>query len=184
MKCHLLLALPAALEDVAEQLLRVAPAEEHVLARRVLIAVARRHHHAFDAERHREVEKIGDVLGIFARIERAVRRNAEAAFPRGLDRGDGLVERAFAADRFVVPFAIAVQVNREGQIRRRFVLVDLLLEQQRVRAQIDEFLARDDAFDDLRHVLVNERLAARNGDDGSAAFVDGAQRVFDGHALA
>jgi hypothetical protein len=83
-----------------------------------------------------------------------------------------------------VALLVAVQVNRERQVRRRLVLIELLLEQQRVRAEIDELLARDDAFDDLRHLLVDQRLAAGDRDDGRTALVDGAQRVFDRHALA
>ena len=43
--------------------------------------------------------------------------------------------------------------------------------------------ARDDAGDDLRHFLVNQRLAARNGHDGRAAFVDRAQGVLDADPL-
>src|SRR5262249_5145413 len=62
--------------------------------------------------------------------------------------------------------------------------IELLLEQQSVRAEIDELLARDDALDDLRHLLVNERLAARNRHDRSAALVHRLERVLDGHALA
>ena len=58
-----------------------------------------------------------------------------------------------------------------------------LASRMRVGAQIDEFLARDDAGDDLRHFLVNQRLAAGNGDDGRAAFVDRAQCVLDAHSL-
>src|SRR6202023_4083795 len=50
--------------------------------------------------------------------------------------------------------------------------VQLLLQEQRIGAQRDEFLARDDAFDDLADLLVNERLAARNGDHRRAALVD------------
>jgi hypothetical protein len=83
-----------------------------------------------------------------------------------------------------MPVAIAVEMDRESEIRCRRVLIELLLEQQRVRAEVHELLARDDAFDDLRHLLVDQRLAARDRDDGCAALVDGAQSVLDGHALA
>ena len=177
-------ALLADLEDRAEQLLRLAAAQEHVLARRVLVAVARRHHDALDAERVREVEEIRHVLRILARIQRAVRRDAEPTRARSLDRGHGSIERAVAAHGSVVTILVAVQVHRERQVRRRRVLIELLLEQQRVRAQIHEFLASDDACDDLRHLFVNQRLAAGNRDDGRAALVDGVERVFDRHALA
>src|SRR6185503_3025140 len=126
-------ALLADLEDLAKQLLRLAASEEHVLPRRVLIAVAGRHHDALDAERVREVEEIRYVLGVLAGVERAVRRDAEAPLARGLDRRHGPVERAVAAHRRVMPVAIAVEMDRERQIGRRLVLIELLLEQQRVR---------------------------------------------------
>jgi len=74
---------------------------------------------------------------------------------------------------------IAVQMNRESEVGRRPIFVDMPGEQNRVGAEIDELLARHDAGDDLRHFLVNERLSARNGHDGCAAFVDGAHGVFD-----
>src|SRR5690606_28345895 len=41
----------------------------------------------------------------------------------------------------------------------------------------------DDAADDLRHLLVNQRLAARDRHHRRSALVDGAQRVLDAHAL-
>src|SRR5690606_6281238 len=107
-----------------------------------------------------------------------------ALLARLLDRGDGLVERAGPANGCVVAVAVAVQVDRECQVRRRLVLIDLLLEQQRVRAQVDELLARDDALDALRPLFTNQRLAARNRDDGGAALVDGTQRFLDRHPLA
>ncbi len=37
--------------------------------------------------------------------------------------------------------------------------------------------------DDFRQLLVQQRLAAGDRDDGRAAFVDGVQRVFDRHVL-
>ncbi len=56
-------------------------------------------------------------------------------------------------------------------------------EQDRVGAQVDELLARHDAGDDLRHLLVDERLAARDGHHRRAAFIDRLQRVLDAHPL-
>ena len=52
----------------------------------------------------------------------------------------------------------------------------------RVGAQIDELLAGHDAGDDLRQFLMDEGLAAGNGDHRCAAFIDGMQRVGDAHA--
>src|SRR6185503_1842057 len=79
---------------------------------------------------------------------------------------------------------LAIEVDGEREVGRRRVIVDLLLEQQGVRAQVYELLARDDATDDLWQVLVNERLAAGNRDHGRIAGVDRGQRVLDTHAFA
>ena len=56
-------------------------------------------------------------------------------------------------------------------------------QQDGVRAQIDELLARHDAGDDLRHLLVDQRLAAGDRDHRRAALIHRAQRVRDAHPL-
>jgi len=55
--------------------------------------------------------------------------------------------------------------------------------QKGIRATVDEFSARHDSRDDLRHVFVNQRLAARNGHHRRATFLNRTQRVFDAHSL-
>src|SRR5580698_5328789 len=82
-----------------------------------------------------------------------------------------------------MPLAAAVEVNREGQVRRRLVVVDVFRQQDGIRAQVHEFFARHDAGDNLRHLLVDERLATRDGDHRGSALVDGAQSVLDTHPL-
>src|ERR1700733_7790626 len=159
------------------------PAEEYVLARRVVVAVPGRHRDAFDAETHGGIEEIGNPIRILAVEQRAIDGDPKTLAARELDRGDGLVVHTLLAHGFVVPLAITVEVNREGQVRRRLVLVDVLREQDRIGAQIYEFLARDDARDDLRHLLVDQRLAAGNGDHRRAALVDRLERILDAHAL-
>src|SRR5581483_756862 len=61
--------------------------------------------------------------------------------------------------------------------------MDVLRQQDRIRTQVDELLARHDPRDDLRHLLVDERLATGYGDHRRAAFIDGAQRVLDADPL-
>ncbi len=78
---------------------------------------------------------------------------------------------------------IAVEMNRPGKIGAGLVLIDLLFQKQRVGADDRELLARDDALDDLRQLLVQKRLAAGHDDDGRAAFVDRGERVLDRNAL-
>ena len=62
--------------------------------------------------------------------------------------------------------------------------MNLLLEQQRVGAQEDELLALDEFLDDLRHLLVDERLAAGDRDHRRPALFDRGDALFDAQALA
>ena len=73
-----------------------------------------------------------------------------------------------------------VKVNREKQVRRRLEEVQFFLEQERVGAQRDEFPARDDAFDDLADLLVDERLAAGNRYHRRTTFVDRVEAFLHG----
>src|SRR5690606_915705 len=75
---------PSAVDELAEELLRLPSPEEHVLARRMIVAVARTGHHAFNAEAHHLLEETGDVVRILDRVQRAVSRHAEAALLREL----------------------------------------------------------------------------------------------------
>src|SRR5437868_5850536 len=77
----------------------------------------------------------------------------------------------------------AVEMDRERQVWAWRELIDLLLEEQRVGAQVDELLARDDALDDLDDLLVEQWLAAGDRDHRSAAFVDGFEALGRGQAL-
>ena len=74
--------------------------------------------------------------------------------------------------------ALAVQVDGEGEVLARLEQRDLFLEQQRVGAEVDVFLARDQAFDDLVDLRMHQRFAAGDGDHGRAAFVDGFKTFF------
>src|SRR5262249_49333087 len=103
-----LVALAATLEDLAEQPLARAAAEEHVLPRSMVIAVAGRDGDALDTERHGLIEEGRDVVRILATEERAVDGDAEAFTARQLDSRHRLVEHTFLANRLVVPLAAAV----------------------------------------------------------------------------
>ena len=164
------LPLPRA-EYLAEQLLGLAPVEEVLLIGRALIGIAGRDRNA-DAELVGEIEEFCDVFRRMAVEDRAVDVDGEALGLGGLDRVDGFLEAAFHADRFVVMLLDAVEMHREEQIGRRLEQMQLLLQKQRIGAQRDELLARDDAFDDLADLFVDQRLAAGDRDHRRAAFVD------------
>ncbi len=170
-------------QDVAEQLLGFLPAEEVRLVRGALIGVAGRGHDAIDAERHGVVEEFRGALGVGAVEQGAVDGKAEAARLGGLDGFHGAIEHALLVHRRVVRFAVAVEVDVPAEIGVGFVLVELLFEQQGVGAEIDELLPLQDAAHDLRQLLVQQGLAAGDGDDRGAAFVDGVECVLDRQAL-
>ncbi len=65
----------------------------------------------------------------------------------------------------------------------RLEIVDLLSQQKRIGAQDHKLLAGEVAFDNRRHLAMQQRLAAGDRDHRRAAFVDGAERVLDRHAL-
>ena len=170
-------------ENLTEQAFTGGASEKHILLWRVLVAVPRRDRDAFDAKLHGLVKEISHAVGIFTRKQRAVDRYAEAFAARKPDRCDRLVVDSFLADRLIVALPIAVEMDRERQVRRGLVLVNVLGKQNGIGAEVDEFLARHNAGDDLRHFLMNQRFAARNGYDGRAALVNRAQRVVQAHAL-
>src|SRR6202789_4420221 len=173
----------AQIENIPEQQLAGIARQEHVLFRRMMIAVPGRHRDSLDAELRCRVEEFRHVLRVLAVEQGAIDGYAKAL---GLGQFNGrnrLVVNPFLTDRLVVALPIAVQMNRERKVRGGLVLIDVLGEQNRVRAEIDELLARDDAGDDLRHFLVDERFTARNGYDGRAALVDRAHRILDADPL-
>src|SRR3546814_14579818 len=65
----------------------------------------------------------------------------------------------------------AVEVDREGQVLAGLEEVDLLFQQEGVGAEVDEALALHQFPHDLRHLLVDQRLAAGDRDDGCAALL-------------
>ena len=152
-------------EHVAEQLLGLGAVEEVLLVRGALIGVARRHRDA-DAEFGREVEEFCDLFRRMAVEDRGVDVDGKASRLRGLDRGDRAVEHALLADRLVVMFLQAVEMNREEQIGRGLEQMELLLQQQRVGAERDEFLARDETSHDLADLRGS--AARRRGSPPSA----------------
>ncbi len=77
----------------------------------------------------------------------------------------------------------SIEMDGKEQIRRGLEQVQLLLEQQRVGAKRDKFLARDDAFDDLTDFAMDERLAAGNRYHRRAAFVDRVEALLDRQTL-
>src|ERR1700722_16434136 len=154
-----------------------------LLVGRALVGIAGRYRNAIDTELRHRIEEGGDARGVGIIEEGTVDGNAEALGFGRLERLDRAIVDAWLADGLVVHLLIAVEVNRPGEIGARLVLIDLLLEQQRIRAHDRKFFARNDAFDDLRQIPVQQRLAARHDDHGRPALIDRGQRVLNGDAF-
>jgi hypothetical protein len=75
-------------------------------------------------------------------------------------------------DRLVVLVLQTVKVHRKGQVGAGREEVQLLLQQERVGAEIDEALAGHQGRRDLADLLVNQRLAPRDRDHRRAAVLD------------
>ena len=66
----------------------------------------------------------------------------------------------------------------EAEVIRRREFIEALLEPQRVGAEIHELFARDESLDDLFDLGMQQRFAARNRNDGRAAFFNGRDAFF------
>ncbi len=162
-------------QNLAEKLARLFPAEEMFLVGSFIVGVAGREHHALDAQVHHVVKEVADTLRVGAVEERGVGGHAKAALQRELDGFDGFVVGAFAANGEIVLFALAIHVNGKGQILAGREEVQLFFEQQRVGAEVDVFLARDQAVNDLGNLRMHQGLAAGDADHRRATFFDGAE---------
>ena len=153
------------------------------LVGRPLVGIAGRDGDAVDAHLGHRVEEPRHPLGLGGVEQRGVDVDPEALRLGEPDRLDRAVVDAVLADRAVVVLAVAVEVHGPGEERVRLEQVDLLFEQQRVGAEIDEFLAGDQALDDLLDLAVQQRLAAGDDDDRRAAFVDRFEALGDAEPL-
>ncbi len=164
-------------ENGAEEAAHAGAAHELGLIGSLLVAVSRRENDALDAHGHDFIEELADVVGIGAIEEGGVGGDAETALHRFFDAFDGDVVTALAADGEVVMIAVAIEVNREGEVLGRREFVQPLFELERVGAEVDVLFARDEAVDDLDDLRMEQRLAAGDGDHGRAALIDGSEAL-------
>lgn len=148
-----------------------------LLIRRFIIGIAGRKHHALDAQLHHLVEEGAHAVGIGAVKQRRVGCDAETALQRFFDSRNRQVVATFAANRKIVVFALAVHVNGKGQILARLEKIQLLLQKQGIRAEIDVLLARNESLDDLVDLWVHQRLAAGDGNHRRPAFIHGLEAL-------
>src|SRR3984893_5925974 len=173
----------ATAENVAKKLLGASAGEKVCLIRRPFIRISRRYRDAIDAERAGLVEKPRDAVRVGIVEQGAVDINAKAACLRGSNCGYGTLVDALFAHRVVVHLAVAVEVHRPDEVRARLEQMEPFLQQQGVRAQVDELAPRNDAGSDRRDLLVQQGLSAGDGDDRLTERDDGLQAFVDRQAL-
>src|SRR5438874_67505 len=183
-----LVELPAPLrvrEHGPKELVGALAAQEVLLVGRLRVAVARRDHHALDAEVHHRVEELAHAQRVGAVEERRVGRDAESTPERLADPLHRLGEDAVAADRFVVLLTEAVHVDAEGEVLRRLEepRLELFLEEERVGAEVDVLLPRDEFRHEPADLRVHERLAARDRHHWRAALVHRGHALLDAQVL-
>src|SRR6267143_2844561 len=183
-----LVELPAPLrvrEHRREQLVGALATEEMLLVGRLRVAVTRRDHHALHAEVHHRVEELAHSQRVGAVEERRVGRDAEAAPERLPDPLHRLGEDAVAADRLVVLLAEAVHVDAEGEVLGGLeeARLELLLEEDRVGAEVDVLLPRHERGHEAADFRVHERLAARDRHQRRAALVHRGQALLHAQVL-
>src|SRR5450631_1879157 len=100
----------------------------------MMIAIARRYRDSFDAELRRGIEELSHVLRVLAVEQSAIDGYAKALGFGQLNRRYCLVEHTLLANRLVVTLPIAVEMNRECEVRRWPIFIDVLGEQNRIGA--------------------------------------------------
>ena len=151
--------------------------EEMLLIRGPCIRVSRGDHHAVHAEVGDEIEKFVQARRIFSLEDGGVGGDPEAPLLGRLDGPDGDVENAVPADQMVVFFLETVEMDGQSQVGRRLYPVQILLEKDGVRAEVDEPLPVHESLHDFSDFVVDQGFAARNGDDGGFAFFRGAEAL-------
>ncbi len=178
------LLAPAVTEDLGEQLAGLRDAEEVLLVGRLLIRVGGRELDLVDLDLVVEVgQNVDHILRAVVVEEGGVGAHPEAGCLGRGDRLDRLVERARLLHHRVVPLAQPVDVDDEGEVRRRCELRHLLAEQQPVSAQQDKLLAGDELTDDLVELRVHQRFTTGDRDHRCAALLHRGHGVLDAHPL-
>ena len=164
-----------------EQPARAGTPQKVLLIGSFVVRIAGRKHHAFHSERHHLIEEITHALRIRAIEKRCVRGNPETPLNGFTDSLDGQLKAAFLADGEIVMFFISIKMHRKAQVLARLEKMKLFLKQQRVRAEINVLLPRDQPFDDLVDLRMHQRLASGNRNHRRAALLDSFETLFGSH---
>ena len=142
-----------------------------LLVRRLLIAVPRRNHHAFDAELHHRIEKLPHALRIGVIEEGRIGRDPVPPLQRRFDRPHRHLIDTVPADRQIMFVFQSVHVDAECEKLRGLILVKFSLHQNRIGAEIHIPLLRDQPTDNRGHLGMDHRFATGNTDDRGATLL-------------
>src|SRR5208283_4009784 len=106
--------------------------------------------------------------------------HAKASVNGGADSVEGKLVSAFTAHGKIVVLLLSIHVHREAQIFAGFEQVQLFFQQQRVGAEIDIFLAREQAVDNFIDLRMHQRLAAGNRDHRRSTLINRFEAIFQG----
>src|SRR5271167_390162 len=120
-----------------------------LLIRRPFVGIAGRYRYAVDPGLRDVVEEAGDAFRVGGIEQSRIYVDPKIASLCQLDRPNGAIINPALAHRAVVILAVTVEMDRPGKVGARLEQLDLLFEQQSVRAQIDELLSGDHAQGDL-----------------------------------
>src|SRR5262249_31998212 len=159
-------------EDVAKQLLGLGAVEKVLLVRSTLVGVSGRDGDAIDAQSLHVVEECGNAFRLGIVEERTIDVDPEAFCLRLADRCDSLCIDARLAHRPVVHLSVAVEVYRPIEASVRPILLKLFVHQQRIGANRDELTFGECTCDDLRQLLVQERLSTSEDHHRRSTLID------------
>ncbi len=173
----------AVFEDFAEELFRLFAFQKVLLIRGFLVGVARRDHHALDAEGHDFIEEFRDFFRLGTVEECGVGGDSEAALDGFFDGINRDVVGAIAAHGHVVLLLRAIEVDGEGEVFAGLEEIEFAFEEERVGAEVYVFFHLHQALDDLVNLLVDKRLATGDRDHGCAAFLGRGPALLRGEAF-
>ena len=165
-------------QDSAEHRLVALASGEVLLVGSFVVGVTGRNHHAFDPGVHHLGEKRADRFAVDAFEHGRIGGYAETGPDCLADCFKGNLVPTFLTDRQIVMLLLAIHVDGERKVLARFEKMQLLLEQERIRAHVDVLPAGHQALDNLLYAGMHQRFAAGDGDCGYAALFDGAEALF------
>ena len=147
------------------------------------VAVGRRQHEAVDAELRQVGEQLVDLVDVGFLVDGGVGADQEAGRLAALMPSTAALKTPVAFDGQVVRLLQAVEVDVEEEAAGRPELVQPLLDEHAVGAEVDVLAAFEDAAHQLADLRIDQRLAAADADDRGARFVDGGQALLDASAF-